>query len=492
MSAAILIPTLLLACGPKAPPTPVVDSRPFDHRLDMPEPLAPREFQLPQAEEATLSNGLRVVLVENHEVPLVWVQVGLRAGAWTDPHDQPGLASVTMDMLNEGAAGKTAAQLSNAQRKLGSTVGSSAGLDSATVSASGLREKLPETLDLMVDVLRHPDFPADEWSLMQKKRIQTLKANREDPRSIGDRVWEKLGFGDGYAGHQTTEAAYQAMTVKDMKRWYEANVGAQNAVVLVGGDTTMAEIQPLLEARLADWGAAKRDLVRPTDVDEHVIQPEATTIYLVDKPGAAQSVLRVGRFVGKRTDADAPAFQLHNMAVGGMFTARINMNLREDKGWTYGAWSWVDSNYATDRWQVGTSVMTPATADAVSEILREVAEAGQGHRISQAELDNGRGYLLGTWPLGFENPGKLMSETEAMWLYDLPDDWITGAPDRLRAVSLGQAHTAWDTWVRDQPLAILVVGDAATVGEPLSALGLPIVKLDADGHPLQATLETPQ
>ncbi|MCK6503091.1 insulinase family protein [Myxococcota bacterium] len=469
--------TLGLGCGPKEAPVAAADAR-----ASAPAPLPPRPFQLPEPVEGTLSNGLRVIVVENHEVPLVHVNVVLRPGAWTDPAGRPGLASVTLDMMNEGAGGMTAAELSAATRKLGASLGTAAGLDGAVVSVSALRDQLPHALPLLATVLLQPDFPQADWEILRKKRLQDLAAARNDPGSIADRTWDVLGHGGRYAGHLTTEAAYQAMTAAEMKAWHQAHVAPRHAVVTVGGDTTWAEIQPLLEQHLGGWTSPGQDLPPVPTVDGLPVQA-ATRIFLVDKPGAAQSVLRVGRFVGARTEADHWPMTLANMAVGGMFTARINMNLREDKGWTYGARSWIEDSYLPGRWGVGANVVTPHTADAVSEILRELTQSRAGRPISQAELDNARGYLLGTWPLRFENPGTLMSETVAIWRYGLPEDWLRGTPDAVRAVTVEQAQAAWTTRVDPAQLDILVVGDAATVRAPLQALGLPVVDMLPDGLP---------
>jgi len=473
---------ILAGCGEKTPPQAAAA---VDYHATMPDPLAPRDFQLPDPVRGELSNGIPVVVVENHEVPLFYVQVALRPGGWTDPADRAGLASVTMDMLNEGAAGMSAAEISSAARRMGSSVSAGASLDGATVGASGLSDKLPGTLDLLAKVALQPDFPDADWELMRKKRLQALQAARQDPNNIANRVWARLGYGDSYAGHLDSEASYNAIDTAQMRAWYDAFVVPANAMILVGGDTTLAEIQPLLEERFGSWDAEGTPLPAQPAADALPAQPD-TTIFLVDKPGAAQSVLRVGGFVGSQLDSDHDAFTLGNMAVGGQFTARINMNLREDKSWTYGARSWTIDNYLPGRWQVGTSVFTPTTADAVSEIMRELTESLGDRPVTQEELDNGRGYLLGTWPLRFENPGTLLGETVSMWRYGLPDDWITGSPDRMRAVTLDQARAAWAAHVDPAHLSILVVGDAATVQEPLQALGYPVQMLDAEGAPVDA------
>ena len=471
---------LLMGCGPKEPPQPAVI---FD-RTVKPEPLAPRAFQLPDIVSGELSNGIPVAVVENHEVPLVYVKVVFESGSWLDPADRPGLASVTFDMLNEGADGMSAEELSGASRKIAASLGTGAGLDGSAVSLKALKTNIEPSLDLMADVVLRPDFPDDDWSVIQQQRLQELDAARQDPRRISRRAFNRLMYGERYAGNLTSAESYSAITTDEMRSWYRSNLHAGNATILVGGDTTLAEIQPLLEARFGEWTALPDEAPTPptaADLPEHT----ESTIYLIDKPGAPQSVIRMGQFVGARTDEDADAFLLANMVVGGQFIARINMNLREDKGWTYGAWSWVSYNHLPGMFGVGSSVVTPHTAASITEILKELNGPTGEAPLTSEEFEAGRGNLLGEWPLKFENPDYMLSRTIDVARYDLPEDWLKTYPDRIRAVPMEAAAEAWSSWLDTSKLVILVVGDAEQIREGLENLSLPIVMLDADGNPFQ-------
>ena len=471
---------LMIGCGPKEPVQPAVT---FD-RTAKPQPLAPRTFQLPDINEGQLSNGVPVVVVENHEVPLVYVKVVYDVGSWRDPADRPGLASVTLDMLNEGAGGLSAEELSAEGRRLAASLGTGSSLDGAAVSLKALRSNLSESLDLMAKVVLSPDFPEDDWDVLQQQRLQDLAAARQDPSRIARRAYSHLMYGDTYAGNLTSAESYSAITTAEMKSWYTGNLHAGNATILVGGDTTLSEIQPLLEERFGAWAALPDEAPTPpssADLPEHT----TSTIYLIDKPGAPQSVIRMGQFVGARTDEAADAFQLANMVVGGQFIARINMNLREDKGWTYGAWSWVSYNHMPGLFGAGSSVVTPHTAAAISEILSELSGPTGDAPLTEEEFEAGRGNLLGEWPLKFENPDYLLSRTVDVRRYGLPDDWLSAYPDRIRAVTMEQASEAWASWLDTSRLVILVVGDAEQIKEDLQGLSLPIVMLDADGNPTE-------
>jgi len=472
-----LILLLAMGCLPKAAPPPPA------HRLTAPAPLAARAFQAPTTATGTLSNGLQVTVVENHEVPLVWVSLYVDRGHYTDPKGKAGLASVTMDMLNEGAGELDAAGLSKATKSLASTLSSSASDDVASLSIKSLSKNLGPTLDLMSQVLRSPSFTEKDWDLMRKKRLQDLEAARNNPRKIHSRVWDKLFYGEGYRGTLRTEADYAAITTQDMRAWYSQHLAPDSARIYVGGHTTLAEVMPLLEARFGDWeGEAAKATLESTMTD----RAEATHIVLIDKPGAPQSVVKVGQRVHTRKAEDFFPAMLANYCFGGMFMARLNMNLREDKGWTYGARSGVSHSRIDGVFSAGASVVTDKTADSVSEILRELKES-QGERpFTQVELDGMRGSLLGTRPLRFESTGYLLGQSRDIWIYDLPSDWVTSYPDHVRNVTLESAHTAWKRWINPDQLTILVVGDSATIRPGLEALGLPLSVLDADGNPVGA------
>lgn len=465
----------LLACGPKVELT---------ERAVAPAPLAPRPFALPPYEEGRLSNGLRLLVVNNPEVPLVAVTLAFPGGGWTDPADRPGLASVSMDMLNEGAGSYDAAGLSAALRNLASSLDTGAGPDGASVSLSALKKNLEPSLDLMALVLTQPTFPESEWALLQKQRVASFKTERDDPSVMARRALNRVLYGDVYLGNLTTEASYQAMTLAEMRSWVATWLRPEDALLLVGGDITLAEVQPMLESRLGGWKATGAAPTAQRPGPSVSKQPDNTTIYLVNKPGATQSVLRMGRFVGERTAPDAMAFTLANAAVGGNFTSRVNMNLRESKGYTYGARSFTVSSFAQDLFVLSTSVRADATVDALRESLRELSEARGERPITAEELESVRGNELGTWPLGFETPGGLLGGMTEMWRYNLPTDWLSGYPDRVRAVDLASAQAAWQARVEPSKLAIVVVGDAATLRGALPELGYPVVELDADGRPV--------
>jgi zinc protease len=454
-------------------------------RTQAPAPLSPRAFQIPPLSEAKLSNGISVVVVENHEVPIVYVRLVIEAGSFTDSPKKPGVAAFAMDMLNEGAGKLDAAALSRELRKLGSGVSSSAGLDGAAIGAQSLKDKLEPTLDLLALIALKPSFPAAELELKRKQTLQDLTSERNDPGRIADRVWRARMYGPQYEGVLQSEASVKQIKLADLKAWYAAYVRPENARIYVGGDTTLAEILPMLEARFGAWKGQGKAGPLQKPVAGSSIRPDKTTIYLADKPGAAQSVVSVGHPIPDRRAPDHTAFQLANRVIGGQFTSRINMNLREAKGWTYGSRSDSDYNYAGGMWSVSANIVTPHTAEAISEILRDLSQAHGERPITEAELEAARSSYLGGFPLGFENPGQLLGQTQDIRRYGLPETWTASFPDRVRAVTLADAQASWNGRVNVGQLAIVVVGDAALVAEPLTQLGFPVVRVDTDGQPVR-------
>ena len=452
-------------------------------RTVQPEPLAPRAFQLPEAATGELSNGVQVFVVENHEMPLVNVRIAFDQGGWTDDNTKVGLASVTLDMLNEGAGDLDAAAISKAAKALAANISCGAGDDSASVSLGVLAKNMEPGLDLLATVLLEPTFEQDDWDIMKMDRIADLASARNNPGSIASRVSNRLQFGDSYRGMMRTEDAYNAISTDDMKAWWKTHLTSGNARIYVGGDTTLDAALPLLEARFAQWSGDASSAEKPSATEANVSE---TTIFLVDKPGAPQSVLKVFRRLDiERGHAEWFDLYMANMMYGGMFSARLNLNLREDKGWTYGARASAGSDYTKGMWRASTSVKTDTTADSISEILREVNEASDSRPFTANELSASSGYLLGSRPVRYENAGTLLGELQSNWLYGLPEDWITAYADNVRSVTLEAAQAAWNKHIVPQELSILVVGDKATIYEGLQALNIPIIHMDSDGNVLE-------
>jgi predicted Zn-dependent peptidase len=476
---AILLALALVACAPKAPTLP-----PIDRAAGVPAPLPARPFSVPASSRATLSNGLTVVVVENHEIPVAWVRLAFRGGGHADPVGKEGLASVTLDMLNEGAGGNDALALSAALKRLGSDLGASAGDDGASMWASGLTRNLDPTLDLFADVLLRPTFPQAEWDLLKKQRLADLDKRRKDPEWIAARVFDEILFGDAYKGRATTKASLEALTVEDMRAFWAEHLTPDRAILFAGGDITLEALVPKLEARLAGW--------KPSKAAGPVTQarpklPEAGAIHVVDRPGAAQSVLRVGGYLTAPTEPEWFPLLLANQVVGGQFTARLNMNLREAKGWTYGARSGLSYDLAGGRFVASAGIHTEHTGPALAETLAEIEGPRAAKPLTAREFDDGRSAIVQGYPLRFESPDYLLGQEENVWRYALPADWVSGYVARLAVPTLDQAAAAWNSRVDPSRLVVVVVGDLAKIRPELEKLGRPIIVHDPDGNVVPPT-----
>ena len=477
-----LILLALSACGPKT-------SAPVDFRASAPAPLERSEFKLPTAQEAVLSNGLKVHYIQDATVPMTRVNVAFRMGSHMDDAETVGLAGATFDMLNEGVEGFDALAMSGEMKRLGASLSSSAGVDGSSVSLSSLTRNLDEALGFLTKALMQPTFPASEWERIQKTYLQNLQQARTSPRSISSRVFTNAFYAGEYAGRLRSEAHIQALSVDAMRTWWSGHAVVENAIVGAYGNLSLEEILPKLEAALGGLSSGSEvGTLEPTAIDL-----DQTEIRFVHKSGAAQSVIRMGRDLGVSYGDEAywPA-RVANGAFGGMFMARLNMNLREDKGYTYGASSWTSQNYGDERWQLATSVRTDATAASLFEIFKELADVGGDapvRPLSAEEIAYAQGSSVQGYPAQFETAGTLLSKLSDVWIYGLPADAVEAYISNVESVEAEAAQAAFADLVANKPLLVVVVGDWDVVGESVTALGYPVVQVDVDGQAIDTSSE---
>jgi len=444
-----------------------------------PQPLEPRGFTLPPVCEYTLSNGLTVLLVEDHEIPLVWMQLEFAAGDWADPPGQEGLASVAMGMLDHRTQTKNWRTISMKKRRLGAKLSNFSHRDGSTFAMSCLKRNLAETLDLMAELLQENVVWGGDVAGSIFGRDEYLRVEAPSADWLCRRALKRVAYGDAYAGREPTEESYGRIAVGDVTAWIRRNVHPGHTRLLVTGDVTMEEIAPLLESRLADWEAGT-PAGKPSPV---IHQPEATTLYLMDLPDAVQSVIGVSRFVSSRTDDDYLALDLGHRALRG----RIRSNLREDKGWTYGIHSSLIDAHGHGRWRLWTAVETGHTTDALNELIGELRAIRTDRPLTAGKLEASRANQVYSWPAKLSDPGSFLGELASIWRYDLPDDWITSYLTRLRAVQLDEVNEAMARHFDPETLAIVVVGDLSQVRDPLEALGFPTVEIDKWGVEIEET-----
>jgi len=453
-------------------------------RATMPGPGPQKEFALPARQRFTLSNGLPVLLVEHHRVPLVEMELVVRGGASADPDAEPGLASLTAAMLDEGAAGRTSQQIADALERLGTDLNLGAGPDAVTASLSTLKANLAPSLQVLSDVVLKPDFPAEELERQRKSRLVTLTQSEDRAEYLAQVAMSKILWGPTSYGHLPTgtRAGLEALTREDVKGFWSSYAVPSNATLVVVGDIGRAELEPALEKAFGAWkGGAAPALAAPQRP-----QHGARTLYVIDKPGAAQSVVTAGLVAPARSTADFPTLVALNGALGGTFVSRLNMNLREEKGWTYGARTSFQLQRAGGAFAAQAPVATKVTAGTVKEMVAEIAGMAGAKPLTEKELAYSADTYVNGYARGFETAGDIASRLADAVINGLPDSELETLPGAVKKVSLAQAQQAGAKYLLPENLAILVVGDKAAILPELQKLGLgPIVELDKQGNPVK-------
>lgn len=456
-------------------------------RSFIPEQTEPKPARFPTFSRTTLSNGLELVLVERPGIPLINLSLVVTGGYSDDAADGASNAILAMSMLDEGTERRDALEISSELALQGARLSTSAGLDSSTVTLSALTDSLDKSLDIFADVILKPTFPAAELPRIKSEYLANISQEKNQPVSMALRALPALLYGEGhpYAKPLTgsgTESSVNAVTQQSITRWHDQWFRPNNARLIVVGDTTEADITPRIEKLFADW--------RSGDVPERNIAnvelPSEPVIYLIDKPDAVQSIILSGQLVAPLNNPQEAAIEAMDDVLGGQFSSRINMNLREDKGWSYGARSLIRATAAQRPWLAYAPVQSDQTAPALAEMHREINEFVDGNPPTEEELRRVRRTnilsLAGRWETG---PAVLRDLTSLVTNELSDDHWNTYA-DRLNGLSLDQVNTAAKTTLRPEQLTWVVIGDRAKIQSELEKLGIGEIRLlDAAGNRLE-------
>jgi predicted Zn-dependent peptidase len=445
-----------------------------------PKPTAPPALKLPPVQKHKLANGLQVWIVEQHEVPMVQLNLIVPAGSAADPADKYGVASMTANMLDEGAGGKSALELADAVEFLGAQLSTTSTFDYSAVRLSTPVSRLGEALPLMADVVARPSFPATELERLRKERLTRLLQARDDPAAIIEIAFPRLVFGEKHrygtaAGGGTTDV--KAMTVEDVRAFHSAYYRPENSTLLVVGDVTPEAVLPLLERTFGQWKPEGTG-AKPTPVPA-AAQLTKRQIYIVDKPGAAQSQIRIGWVGVPRSTPDYPTLQVLNTILGGAFTSRLNTNLRETHGYSYGAFSGFEERISPGTFSARAGVQTDKTAEALKEFFNEFA--GMLKPIPGEELEKAKNYVALGFPAEFETTADLARKLEEQVVHNLPEEYF---PSYMRSVVqvTGQGvEKAATQYIQPDKFAVVVVGDRKVIEGPIRALNLgPVEVLTVD------------
>lgn len=424
---------------------------------------------LPPLQQFTLENGVRVLLMEKHDIPLVQINLIVGAGTTRDEEAMPGLASMTAAMLDEGAAGRSALEIADAFEMLGARFGVGAGTHAASLSLRAPAQRLPEALRIAADVVRRPDFPDAELDRLRQERLTALVRRYDEPNAIAAALFDRTLYGTGHPyGREGggTAASLRAMSTADLRAFHERFYRPNNLTAIVAGDIDRAVAERLLGDAFGTWERAD---IPPDDVAD-ARQVSGRTIYLVDKPGAAQSVVRLGRIGVSRSTKDYFALEVMNVVLGGSFTSRLNQNLREDKGYSYGAGSAFGWLPAAGPWSASASVQTQSTGPAIAEFMNELR--GMHEPISADEVERARNFLAMRYPAGFQSVAGIAARMGELVQYDLPADYFNRYVDNVLAVTKEDVERVARQYIDPDNVAIFVVGDRDVIEQQVRDLGL--------------------
>jgi zinc protease len=456
-------------------------------RKQQPAMGAPAMVKFPEVKEFTLSNGLKVSLVERNVVPVVNMSLMMDAGYAADQFGLPGLASLTGQMLTEGTKTKTALQISDLQADLGASVGSRSDLDKTYVSLNALTNNFEASLSLFTDILLNPSFPQKDFDRVKKEQLLSIKQEQAQPVLMGLRILPKLLYGNGHAYSNPftgsgTEASVNKIVKDDLVKFHQAWFVPNNASLAVVGDITAEALKTKLEKSFAGWKAKE---VQKKNISE-VAMPALPVVYIIDKPGALQSIIFAAETSPSAKDADYEPIQMMNKILGGEFTARINMNLREDKHWSYGAFS-VNIDAKGPGFFTGYApVQTDKTKESVTELLKELSQYVNDKPATEAEFNKVRGnsilQLPGTWET---NASVLFSLQDAI-KYDRGIGYLKNYPAMLQNLQLDNINKAAKKVIKPQSLTWVIVGDRSKIEKGIQELNLgPLKYIDSEGKELK-------
>jgi zinc protease len=447
----------------------------------------PMSLKLPPLQKSALSNGLKIVLAERHTAPVVNFTLMVDSGYSADPASATGTASFEQRMLEEGTPTRDSLKIGEELAALSANFTATGNLDYSLVSLNTLKSTLDPSLDIYADLILHPAFPQKEFQRLQKERLATIQREKVTPQPMALRVVPTLLYGEGhpYAVPFTgtgTEASVGKMTREDLAKFHDTWFKPNNATLLVVGDATLAEIKPKLEKLFALWKAGEA----PQRTLPEVQQPEKDVVYLIDRPGSGQSVIFGAQLAPPQKDPDAIALQIVNGIFGGKFSSRINMNLREDKHWSYGVRAVLPAARGQRPYISISAVQTDKTKESMVELVKEYKNIVGGKPITEEELKDEQSNTTLGLPGSFETVQQLSGAYGNILEYGLPEDYYDTFTQKVLALTPENGSEIAKKYILPDHLLWVVVGDMGKVESGIRELNLGEVhKIDADGKPLQ-------
>ncbi|HTK67414.1 MAG TPA: pitrilysin family protein [Pseudonocardia sp.] len=477
----------MLPPEPPTPPAPPADTAPKPPsaepwRNTVPQPGPAATAPLPTAQQFSLANGLQVYLIESHVLPLAVASLNSRSGSAADPPGKAGLAGFTADMLDQGTATRDASAIAREFDSLGATLASSATNDSSAMSVSALAPQIGQSLSVMSDLAQNPSFAPAEIERTRQQRLVALQQEADNASTVADNVvWHDV-FGDNHPyGHTVsgTVAAMKSITRDDLVKFHQQAFSPRSSALVLAGDLTLDQARKLAEDSFGKWTGGATDAVKPG-----MPTPGKDRVLVVDKPGSAQTTLELAQPGVTRSDPDYEKLLIMNEVLGGGFSSRVNLNLREKHGYSYGAFSQLGRYRGVGPITVRSSVQTQFTGAAVKEMLNEVTGM-QNAPVSSDELNRAKESIIRSLPAGFITGTDLAATFGRVFIYDLPPDYYQGLPARISRINAPDVQDVARKVLRPQDMKVVAVGDKASIVPQLAPLNLgPIAFRNPDGTPV--------
>ncbi|MBN8727717.1 MAG: insulinase family protein [Xanthomonadales bacterium] len=444
------------------------------------------DLSFPKIQRGKLKNGIPVVLAERHAIPVVQVQLQFDAGYASDQGRKLGTSAFTMAMLDEGTATLESLEIARRAERLGARIDAGSGLDSSSAHLSALGSQLQPSLELFADVVRNPAFREADFTRIRGQWLARIAQEKTQPTGLALRTLPPLLYGAGHAyaipfTGSGTEASIESLEPADLHAYVRDFIRPDNATILVAGDTTLADITARLEAVFGDWTVP--DTAVPQKNIAAVGHPTAPRVYLLDRPGAPQSLILAGLLAPSTTVANDLEIRTMNGAFGGSFTSRLNMNLREEKHWAYGAFSFLQNALGQRPFMMYAPVQTDQTAPSVAEILREARDVVGERPLTHAEIDKIKVGDVRSMPGEYQTTGAVLGAISGIVLYDRPDNYVQTLKQRIEAQKDSAVEAAAKEVIRPDALTWIVVGDLKQIEQPIRALEIGEVKIiNAEGR----------
>lgn len=476
-----------IACAVSASIAPLAAQQPtgaLDRTVAPPAGPAPA-IHFPEWTETTLTNGATLVVSQRHALPLVAVTIEFIGGAdQYEPANERGLANFVASMLSEGTTTRTGDQLSNAIQLLGGQISTTIGGESGAIRFTVMKDKLQPMLDLVNDMMLHPTFPEAALERLRGRSIVGLAQLRDRTSGIASIVFPKLLYTTNHPyGRTPSEASYKAITRADLEAFHRAYYTPGHAEITVVGDVNPADVKRMLDRAFADWPAGGSV---PSFSYPPVPAPGPTTIYLVDKPGAAQSTFAIGEVGPPRNTPDYYALRVLNSFFGELFQSRLNADIREQRGYSYGVFSRFAYGRGPGPFEAGGDIVTAKTDSALIEFMAQLRGIRGGRPITDAEMTAARNALIQSLPAQFASDAAVNAAITSIYANGLARDYYQNFVKQVNAVTKDDVLRAARKYIDPEHLVILIVGDRAKIEAPLAATGIaPIVRLSVEGERIE-------